>query len=127
MLKGELIDKIKSNNYSHEQLLGWVNALPGSITSSKPDEWRKGDVLMHKVFKHPYVLIKKEKDGWVCSLLTSEEDCPEILEACNSRFFSKNFITKALFTTSEIQGSFLGTYNNNKHLKEVYNKIKELL
>lgn len=29
MEKQQLIDKIKNKNYSHEQLLGWVNALPG--------------------------------------------------------------------------------------------------
>jgi hypothetical protein len=48
------------------------------------------------------------------------------LEACRSRFM-EGFITKTLFTASEIQGSFINNYDNTRHLKKVYKKLKELL
>lgn len=127
MDKQLLIEKVKEKKYSHEQLLGWVNALPGSPNFRKPSVHKVGDVFMHSVFKHPYILLKKGKDGWICGLFTSEENCPEISEACQSRFFNGSYITKALFTTSEITGSFLGVYYNNLHLRECYKNIKTAL
>lgn len=127
MDKQQLIEKVKEKKYSHEQLLGWVSALPGSLNFRKPSVHKVGDVFMHCVFKHPYILLKKSKSGWICGLFTTEENCPEILEACESRFFNNSFITKALFTTSEITGTFLGVYDNNAHLRECYKKIKNIL
>lgn len=127
MDKAEILKKIKSGDYNQEKLIGWITALPGTNAQRKPSEYKVGDVLMSNVFKHPYVLLKKKSNGWIAGLLTSEDNCPEILEKCNSRFFSENFITKALFTVTEIQGSFINNFDNNKQLKEVYNKLKDIL
>jgi hypothetical protein len=127
MDKDILLQKIKDKKYNHEQLLSWVTVLPANPEKRKPIEYKAGDVLMHGVFKHPYILLKKRKTDWVCGLLTSEENCPEILEVCQSRFFSTNYITKALFTTTEIQGSFINVYGNDSHLKKVLIKLKENL
>lgn len=127
MNKEELLQKIKNKNYTHEQLISWVNTFPAAPEKRKPVEFKVGDVLMHTVFKHPYVLLRKRKTDWVCGLLTSEENCPEILEICQSRLFSASYLTKTLFTTTEIQGGFMNTYSNNKHLTEVLKKLKEIL
>ena len=127
MDKDTLILKIKDKKYTHEQLVSWVSVLPANAEKRRPIQYKVGDVLMHHVFKHPYILLKKRKDDWLCGLLTSEENCPEILEICQSRFFSRNYITKALFTITEVQGSFINVYQNDKHLKSVLIKIKDIL
>lgn len=128
MDKEAILSKIKTKgSYTHEQLVSWVTCLPVSEGKRKPIEYRVGDVLMHGVFKHPYILLKKRKTDWVCGLMTSDGTCPELLEVCQSRFFHEKYITKTLFTTTEIQGSFINVYQNDKHLKEVLNKLKEIL
>ena len=124
MDKDILAEKIKKRQYTHEQLVSWVAVLPASPEKRKPIEYKVGDVLLHTVFKHPYVLLKRRKNDWVCGLLTSEDTCPEILEECQSRFFSTGFFTKTLFTVSKIEGSFVNTYDNSKHLREILKKLK---
>ena len=127
MDKDILLQKLKEKKYTHEQLIGWVNAMSTSTEKRKPTEYKVGDVLMHGVFKHPYILLKKRKTDWICGLLTSEENCPEILEVCQSRFFSEKYITNALFTTNAVQGSFINVYGNDRHLREVLVKLKNIL
>jgi len=83
-------------------------------------------VLMHTIFHHPYILFEKQKDHWVCGLLTSEADCAEILETCESRFYANNFFTKVLFTVKEPIGAFMSPYENKTHMNKVYKKLKEL-
>ena len=127
MDKLQLLEKVKSGNYNKEQLVGWVTALPNTSLKTKPNTYKVGDVFTHVVFKHPYILLEQRKEDWVCGLLTTEGECPEILEKCNSRFFAESYITKALFTVSQIDGSFIGIYDNNKHLKETFSKLKKNL
>jgi hypothetical protein len=127
MDKDIILEKVKKGGYSQQQLIGWLTCLPQSPEKRKPIEYKQGDVLMHSMFKHPYVLLKKRKNDWICGLLTSEAGCPEILEQCESRFFSENYFTNTLFTTKEISGSFVNVYGNTKHLREVYNKLKNIL
>jgi len=127
MDKNILLEKVKAGNYSKEQLMGWIGCLPNTALKIKPTEWKSGDVLMHSFFIHPYVLLKKTKDGWLCGLFTSNEGCPEILEQAQSRFFSASYFTKTLFITSEVHGSFMGVYENQKHLREVLIKLKECI
>lgn len=127
MDKTQLLEKVKTGNYSKEQLVGWITALPGTSSKVKPKIYKVGDVFTHVVFKHPYILLEQRKEDWVCGLLTTEENCPEILEKCNSRFFTESFITKALFTVSQVDGSFIGIYDNTKHLKDILSKLKKNL
>lgn len=126
MDKVVLLEKIKKGGYSQQQLESWVGCLPGSSTNRKPSFNRVGDVYMHTVFHHPYILLEKREGFWICGLITSESKCPEILEECRSRFF-EGFITKTIFTASDIQGSFLNNYDNTRHLKKVLIKLKRLL
>jgi hypothetical protein len=126
MDKAILVDKISNGKCSHQQLMAWVSCLPGASVDRKPSSNKVGDVYMHAVFKHPYVLLEKQKGFWVCGLLTSESKSPEIIEQCSSRFFD-GFITKTLFTVSEVQGSFLNKYDNTRHLKKVLIKLREIL
>ena len=127
MDKTQLLEKVKSGKYSQEQLIGWITALPNSVMKNKPIKNKVGDVMMHEVFKHPYILLKERKGYWVCGLLTSNGDCPEVLEKCNSRFFSESFITKTLFTVEIVHGSLIGIYENSKHLREVHTKLRQIL
>lgn len=122
-----LLAKIKSGSYDQNKLVSWINCLPILESKRKPIEYRTGDVFMHGVFRHPYILLKKRKNDWVCGLLTSDETCPEVLEACQSRFFNEKYITKTMFVVTEIQGSFINVYQNDKHLKEVHLKLKDIL
>lgn len=72
MDKSTLLEKVKTGKYSQEQLIGWINCLPSNTIKCKPIEYKAGDVFMNIVFKHPYILLKKRKNDWVCGLLTSE-------------------------------------------------------
>jgi hypothetical protein len=126
MDKVMLIEKVKSGNYSKEQLLSWIGCLPAPSEKRKPNFYKVGDVFMHTIFNHPYILLEKRDGFWVCGLMTSESKCPEILERCRSRFF-KGYITKTLFTASEISGSFINSYDNTRHLKKVLVKLRETL
>ena len=126
MDKAQLLEKVKASKYSHEQLVSWINCLPGSSTSRKPSFHKVGDVFMHPHFQHPYVLLEKREGFWICGLMTSESKCPEILEPCRSRFF-EGYLTKTLFTASEIQGSFVNNYDNTRHLQKVIKKLRQIL
>jgi hypothetical protein len=126
MDKFQLLEKIKAGKYSPEQLMSWVGCLPVPSEKRKPKFNKVGDVYMHTIFNHPYILLEKRDDFWVCGLMTSESKCPEILEECHSRFF-QGYITKTLFTASEISGSFINSYDNTRHLKKVLAKLRETL
>lgn len=127
MLREEIIERVNKGGYNQQQLLGWLKTLPADNSKRKPNEYKTGDVLMHAFFKHPYILLKKRKNEWLCGLLTSESGCPEILEICQSRFFSESYFTRTLFITTEVRGSFINVYGNNKHLSEVLRKVKDIL
>jgi hypothetical protein len=127
MNKDELLLKVKAGNFNQEKLIGWVNALPVSPEKRKPTEYKAGDCFMHGVFKHPYILLKKRKDDWLCGLFTTEESFPDILESCQSRFFKDSYFVKSIFTATEISGTFINTYDNNKHLREVLIKLKNIV
>jgi len=91
-----------------------------------PTVWKKGDVLMHPIFQHPYILLEKKSDYWLCALITSEPTCPEILEPCRSRFFADSFITRTLFTTVQPIGRFMYPYENVRQLNLVSKKLKSI-
>ena len=126
MNKTLLQDKIQSESYTKEQLLTWVNCLP-NIGKIKPNDVKVGDVYMHPIFRHPYIVLKKVKGYYVCTLMTSDGDFEQVLEECDSRFYSGKFITKVLFTVTSPIGSFMSTYCNNKQLKKVYTELKSIL
>lgn len=126
MTKDEIIEKVNNTeNLKKDKLLGWLRSLP-SRTNIIPQRNKIGDVYMHPVFLHPYVLLKKKGDIWLCTLLTSEDECVEILTKCDSRFFYDSFVTKAIFTVSEIKGSYMGIYDNTTQLKKIRKELTDL-
>lgn len=130
MEKKELFNKIKATTggLNKEQILGWVESLPGSMNPTKPTDYKVGDVYMHQVFRHPCVLIKKKKDGtFLGTILTSEETCSEILEKCDSRFFSSSFFTMAIFTVNIPIGNFMSMYDNDIQINTIYKKLKKII
>jgi hypothetical protein len=90
-----------------------------------PTRNKVGDVIMHPVFKHPYVLLEKKEGYWVAALFTSEKKCKEILEKCDSRLFDDNYITRTLITIEKPFGSFIYPYDNLEQLKRVHKKLTE--
>jgi hypothetical protein len=129
MNREELIDKIKGLSHlaqtDRDKIVAWTQSLPNT-NRVKPNNYCVGDVLMHPIFIHPYVLLKKEKDHWVCAMLTSDQDCAEILEACQSRFFPTSFFTKHLFTVTEPVGYFMSVYENKTHMYRIHKQLKEV-
>lgn len=126
MEKSVLLKKI-NGEYTKDQLVSWVSSLPGSTGTKKPDISKVGDVYMHPIFGHPYVLLQKNKGSWLCGMLTSNGDCEEVLEQCKSRFFTTSYITKNLLhITGSPVGSWANVYDNNKHLKEVLVKLRTI-
>jgi len=126
MDKTELIRLIETKNPTVDKILGWVRALPGATGNRNPSLSKPGDVHMHPIFLHPYVLLEWQGDYWICALLTSEETCKEILEPCRSRFFENSYFTNVLLTYREPQGGFLNVYENRPHLRSVHRKLKEI-
>ena len=127
MARDALIEKIKKENLHNKKLLlSWVQCLPKIEVKCKPSKCKVGDVYMHPTFNHPYVLLYKKDDVWVCGLLTSDGDFEQVLEKCRSRFFEESFFTKVLFTVSTPIGGFKGVYDNTRHLKKVYEKLTNI-
>jgi len=127
MDKTQIIDKVKNlQTIDKPQLLGWLQAMPSTEIKPKPTVNKVGDVYMHNIFKHPYVLLAKQGEEWICGMLTTEATCAEIIEPCNSRFFTNSYFTKVMFTANEISGSFLGVYENPKHLKKILSDLKDI-
>lgn len=128
MDKLQLLDKVNSlQTIDKSQLISWIKSMPNSESRPSPTTNKIGDVYMHSIFKHPYVLLAKRGEVWLCGLLTSSSDCCEILEQGQSRFFSTSYFTKSLFTITNVQGNFLGVYENKKHLKKVFDSLKKIL
>lgn len=132
MNKKDLIDKIRSGEisketFNKENLIKWISGLPGSTGNLKPSYCKTGDVYMHPIFQHPYVLLKKMNDEWLCTLLTTDAECDEVLESCESRFFITSHFTKVLFTIKEPIGGFCNPYENKKQLKLVLKKLREIV
>lgn len=98
-----------------------------SLKKGIPSVYKKGDVLMHPVFQHPYILLEwSEKGYWNCGLITSSETCNEILEKCRSRFFDSGYFTRVLFTTVEPVGRFMYPFENIRQVNSVCGKLKAL-
>lgn len=119
----ELISILKNMNQAGPKPVDAPQATP---KKNSPTIFKKGDVLMHPIFNHPYILLERKDDNWLCCLVTSEENCSEILESCKSRFFYNNFITKVLFTTVEPIGKFMYPYENARQLNSVLKKLKKI-
>jgi len=151
--RGERLTFLKKmkQNFNRTEVESFVNALPDTPLTSVapgspivaqpkveelvttgpkkkkvPSKYKKGDTLMHPIFKHPYVLLEKKAGSWVCGLLTSEPTCPEILEKTDSRFFLDEYFTKVIFTTKEPIGTFMYPFENPKQLKSVLQQLKQI-
>lgn len=133
MTKDVLLQKINDSRYQYDktQLNSWVRALPSRAKIS-PSVIKAGDVFMHPMFMHPmfmhpYVFLKKVDDYWICTLLTSNGEFEEVLCQCNSRFFGDSYITKILFTTTEVIGGFMCVYDNKTQLDRVLKDLQKIL
>jgi len=80
MDKLTLKEKVSKGDYTKQQLLGWIQALPGSTGSHKPNSIKVGDVYMHPIFKHPYVFLENKGEYWICGLLTTDGDFEKLNE-----------------------------------------------
>lgn len=150
--KNSFLKKMKVN-LDKQEVEKWVNELPdkpltavapganskkvesnpveelvttGPKKKKVPTKYKKGDTLMHPIFRHPYVLLEKKGGSWVCGLLTSEPNCSEILEKADSRFFQEEYFTKVIFTTKDPIGTFMYPFENAKQLKSVLQQLKQI-
>jgi hypothetical protein len=103
-----------------------TDALVGGPKKKKiPTKFKKGDVLMHPIFRHPYVLLENKKGMWICGLLTSEPKCPNILEKAESRFFVEEYFTRVMFIESATPpGTYMYPFDNPKQIKSILEKLK---
>ena len=145
MTKAEFLESVKGN-FSRVAVEAWVDqladspltaAVPAPATAAVPVSapskgkkipsfYKKGDVLMHAVFKHPCVLLEEKGGAWICGLLTSEPTCTEILEKADSRFFQENYFTKTMFTLSDPSlCQFMYPFDNDKQIDSVRIRLKE--
>tara|TARA_R110000851_G_scaffold28466_1_gene79308 strand:+ start:2795 stop:3178 length:384 start_codon:yes stop_codon:yes gene_type:complete len=123
MQKVDLIKRIRIGEYTQDQLLGWVGALPNN-KRIPPNDIKVGDVYMHPIFNHPFMFLE-DKDGyWSCTLLTTDETFEGILTKCYSRFFPTSFISTIIFTVVEPMGIFMGVYDNPNHIKQIVRELK---
>ena len=126
MDKEFIIEKIKKGEKDPNRIIAWLNCLP-AVTSRKPAKVKSGDVFMHPIFKHPYVILEIKGSSFVCGLMTSEPLCTEILEECQSRFFTGRFFTKVIFTVESPEDhTFLNVFENSKQLKSIRKTLKEI-
>lgn len=126
MQKEDIIARVKGGEFSKEKLLVWLEAMPRG--TMKPTRFKIGDVFMHPIFRHPYILLKKiDDESYICGLLTSEESCTNILEPARSRY-PYGYFTKTLFVeTPTKKHSYMSIYDNPKHLKKVFEKLKSIM
>ena len=103
-----------------------TDALVGGPKKKKiPTKFKKGDVLMHPIFRHPYVLLASKKGQWICGLLTSEPKCSNILEKAESRFFIEEYFTRVMFIeTKTPPGTYMYPFDNPKQVKSILEKLK---
>ena len=112
-------ESLKEENKVTDVLVG------GPKKKKIPTKFKKGDVLMHPVFKHPYVLLASKKGEWICGLLTSEPKCPNILEKAESRFFVEEYFTRVMFIeTATPPGTYMYPFDNPKQIKSILEKLK---
>ena len=131
MTKDILINKLSDTQHLNKSnVLQWVKSLPNYGFKVKPNVVKVGDVFMHRVFGHPYVILQKCGEFYMCVLLTTEETCKEILEPCSSRFFHDSFFTQNLLMVSAetTEGNeFYGVFDNTRQVKSVLNKLKTIM
>lgn len=112
-------DLLKEENKVTDALVG------GPKKKKIPTKFKKGDVLMHPIFRHPYVLLASKKGQWICGLLTSEPKCANILEKAESRFFEEEYFTRVMFTeTKTPPGTYMYPFDNPKQIKSILEKLK---
>jgi hypothetical protein len=127
MEKEEIIKRIKEGEKNTDKILSWVTCLPNSTGSRKPTIIRVGDVFMHPIFRHPYVILEKKGSQYICVLLTSNSDCTEAIEKCKSRFFSESYFTKVIFTVENPAGhSFMNVFEFRSQIKSIHTKLKQI-
>lgn len=127
MLKDDLKRLVNERKFTLDELNKWIDHLPNYTPNRTVDKINKGDVLFHPIFQHPIVVLKVHKQGVICSVLTTEPKCVEILEPCRSRMFNNSYITTNLIMVKDYHDLKLrGLYDNNRHLTKVYNKLKNI-
>lgn len=107
-----------------------MTTITNSVASHKiklPTSFKKGDVIFFHQLNHPLILLYRKKNSWICTLMTSDQKCPEILCKAESRFFPESYITKTLLTITEVRGKYMFPYDNNKHLGVITEALKKTL
>jgi hypothetical protein len=127
MEKEEIIKRIKDGEKNIDKILSWVTCLPNSTSSRKPTVIKVGDVFMHPIFRHPYVILQKKETEFICVLLTTNANCTEAIEKCKSRFFSESYFTKVIFTVGNPgEHSFMNVFESKSQIKSIHTRLKQI-
>ena len=130
MTRDKLIELVtNTGNFSKAKIINWIAALPRESLKINPIKHKVGDVHFHQFFNHPIVIIRIKGGVCTCVSLTSS-GTRGVLEACQSRFFNEAYFTKTLImiNTEEMnQYSFMGTFDNNKQIREVKDKLLNII
>lgn len=126
MNKKELIRLLSSDKFSLKNALKWAEALEGKYSYNNISVVKVGDVYMHKGLRHPYIILKKVKSGYLCGLITSDKDCSEILFKGESRFNDEIYFTKTLIHQSIHNDPFMFIYENKKDIRRLLKELTNL-
>jgi hypothetical protein len=127
---GNIVYKLNNGKYDNYNIKIAIDNLINRVINKEDRCFKKGDILMHPVFRHPYILLKKKKGYWICGLMTSDGNCLEILEKVESNILKKyknHFFTKVIFTSSELSGKYLCRFDNKEQLKSLLKKLKKVM
>jgi hypothetical protein len=142
MTKEEAIEKVKNRGdiafANRQSLISMIESIDGYNTVEEvnstgklaPISFKAGDIVFHKPFAHPIILLKRNRKGsWIAACLTSESTCTEILIPLESRFRyegKQSFVTKTLAIVSQPERCrYLYSVSSRKLIAAVIEQVKE--
>jgi hypothetical protein len=129
MNKETLFAKIKSKpNWTSKELVPLINELESTFKSKIiPSELRVGDIIYHRVFSHPALIIKiLDEKTIMCALITSNENFEHKYAKLDSRIMTNAYLTKSLFYYDNDPKSYVCTYENRLHLHTIIKQFKKI-
>lgn len=129
MNKETLLSKIRNKqHWSNKELTPLINELESTYRSKViPSELKIGDIIYHKVFAHPALILKiLDEKTIVCALITSNEDFEHKYSKLESRIMTNSYITKSLLYYDNDPKLYVCTYENRLHLHTVIKQFKKI-
>lgn len=129
MNKETLFSKIKAKqHWPTKDLVPLINELESTYRSKiVPSELKVGDIIYHKVFVHPALILKVlDEKTVICALITSNNDFQHSYCELQSRIMTNSYVTKSLFYYDNDPKLYLCTYENRLLLHTIIKQFKKL-